>query len=764
LNVSIAAVGAQHSGVYSVTAQNLSTGCRSLPTEIAIAINAPNAAFSSGDEQVCRGDSLSVGLNVSGSLPGVLQYRENGVLKTANITALPFNWNVTLSQTVVYQLVSITDSWGCTQTLSQEKAVSVAPTPEAIVPQEVRVCAGQSGLAPVTVSGLGAATPWRLLYEEGGSVRSVEGVGNGTVEIPVGAASARLQLLNITNTEAGCVRDYAGTGSYADLLRLPAPSVRFNTAEVSVCRGASALLPLSLSGRGPWEVTYLENGILRTQALEVAPGALIVNPEINSVYELVGVRDANGCRISLGEDSEGKRLAVTLLESPSAAFRESSLEVCNGSHALLPLALTGVSPWQVEYAVNGVVQSPWVLGDISSSSPLNIEKEASVSGAREYRLLAVTDSRGCRREVNSTLTLNVKPGPAVRIISQTEASCGGASLTAAAEGGSGLYTFRLGGETNTSGKFANLPAGVYTLTVTDGGCTSSMLVTIAAAQTPFFTSLTAESANTVRAVWAPINRAQSYNVRYRISGSNNDWVVIEGLRTTEVIINELLAGTTYEFELQAVCENDVKLAWGTGDAVTTGIVGCGSVVGVSVHNITSTSALVNWQGGAGVVCYQISYGPVNLSPDLWTDSNLAPAPATSFTLTGLTPGVEYGVRVRANCTACSRTLGLRSVWSQTARFNTLSAKGQSVPENIGEVWVYPNPSRGAALARYPQAYGRVADVFALDIQGRKVEVKQEFQPVAGEVGLDFTHLSSGVYTLWLIYENGLTSRIRVVVE
>jgi hypothetical protein len=764
LNVSIAAVGAQHSGVYSVTAQNLSTGCRSLPTEIAIAINAPNAAFSSGDEQVCRGDSLSVGLNVSGSLPGVLQYRENGVLKTANITALPFNWNVTPSQTVVYQLVSITDSWGCTQTLSQEKAVSVAPTPEAIVPQEVRVCAGQSGLAPVTVSGLGAATPWRLLYEEGGSVRSVEGVGNRTVEVPVGGASTRLQLLNITNTEAGCVRDYAGTSSYADLLRLPVPSIRFNTAEVSVCRGASALLPLSLSGRGPWEVTYLENGILRTQTLEVAPGALIVNPEINSVYELVGVRDANGCRSSLGEDSEGKRMAVTLLESPSAAFRESSLEVCNGSLALLPLALTGISPWQVEYAVNGVVQSPWVLGDISSSSPLNIEKEMSVSGAREYRLLAVTDSRGCRREVNSTLTLNVKPGPAVRIISQTEASCGGASLTAAAEGGSGLYTFRLGGETNTSGKFANLPAGVYTLTVTDGGCSSSQIVTITAAQTPFFTSLTAESANTVRAVWAPINRAQSYNVRYRISGSNNDWVVIEGLRTTEVIINELLAGTTYEFELQAVCENDVKLAWGTGDAVTTGIVGCGSVVGVSVHNITSTSALVNWQGGAGVVCYQISYGPVNLSPDLWTDSNLAPAPATSFTLTGLTPGVEYGVRVRANCTACSRTLGLRSVWSQTARFNTLSAKGQSVPENIGEVWVYPNPSRGAALARYPQAYGRVADVFALDIQGRKVEVKQEFQPVAGEVGLDFTHLSSGVYTLWLIYENGLTSRIRVVVE
>jgi hypothetical protein len=97
-------------------------------------------------------------------------------------------------------------------------------------------------------------------------------------------------------------------------------------------------------------------------------------------------------------------------------------------------------------------------------------------------------------------------------------------------------------------------------------------------------------------------------------------------------------------------------------------------------------------------------------------------------------------------------------------FNTLSAKGQGVSDNIGEVWVYPNPSRGLALARYPEAYGKVADVSALDIQGRSFEVKQEPRQVAGEANLDFTHLSAGVYTLLLTYENGQTSRIRVVVE
>lgn len=759
LGVTIPGVTAQQSGVYSVIAQNLSTGCRSLPAEIAVAINAPNAAFSSGDEQVCRGASLSLGLNISGSLPGVLQYRENGVLKTANITALPFNWNITPSQTVVYRLVSITDSWGCTQTLSQEKAVSVAATPVAAIPQEVRVCAGQSAVAPVTISGLGGATPWRLLYEEGGSVRSVEGVGNGTVEVPVGGASTRLQLLNISNTEAGCNRDYAGTGSYADLLRSPAPTMRFNDASVSVCRGASALLPLTLTGRAPWEVTYLENGLLRNQTIEVAQGALIVNPEINSVYELVGVRDANGCR-----SSEGNSLAVTVTESPDAAFRENSLAVCSGSVAMLPLELTGVGPWQVEYAINSIAQTPWILGDANSPSPLNIDKEATVSGAREYRLLAVTDSRGCRREVNSVLVTSVSPGPSARVIAQTEAGCGGASLSAIAEGGSGLYTFRLNGETNSSGKFANLPAGVYPLTVTDGGCSSSILVTIVAAQTPFFTSLAAEGSNTVRALWSPINGAKSYNVRYRKAGTGNDWVTIEGVIGTEITFNELSGGTTYEFELQAICENNVALAWGTGDAVTTAVAGCGSVTGVTLQNITSASAVVNWQGALGVVCYQLSYGPMSLSPDLWTDANLVPAPGTSFTLTGLSAGVEYGVRVRSNCSACSRTLGLRSPWSQSVSFNTLSAKGQGVSDNIGEVWVYPNPSRGLALARYPEAYGKVADVSALDIQGRSFEVKQEPRQVAGEANLDFTHLSAGVYTLLLTYENGQTSRVRVVVE
>lgn len=72
--------------------------------------------------------------------------------------------------------------------------------------------------------------------------------------------------------------------------------------------------------------------------------------------------------------------------------------------------------------------------------------------------------------------------PAFQVSSTTDVSCFGGSdgsLNLSAAGGAPPYQFSLGGQSNNSGQFTNLPAGAYTaMIVDDSGCPASLQVTI----------------------------------------------------------------------------------------------------------------------------------------------------------------------------------------------------------------------------------------------------------------------------------------------
>ena len=129
-----------------------------------------------------------------------------------------------------------------------------------------------------------------------------------------------------------------------------------------------------------------------------------------------------------------------------------------------------------------------------------------------------------------------------------------------------------------------------------------------------------------------------YNLRYRAS-SGGSWVEILGdTLTSPAAITGLQSSTAYEVQAQRVCGTDGYSSWGNIVSFTTE--SCAIPTDLEIVSVTATSITVTWASG---LLYNVSY---RRSGQLWSIAyNVIPP----FTLTNLTPGTEYRIRVQDIC-------------------------------------------------------------------------------------------------------------------
>ena len=183
------------------------------------------------------------------------------------------------------------------------------------------------------------------------------------------------------------------------------------------------------------------------------------------------------------------------------------------------------------------------------------------------------------------------------------------------------------------------------------------------------TGLTSSSiTNTTATVtWTAVTGAVTYNLQWKPSSSST-WAAINGITTASTDLTTLIAGTSYDFQVQTVCSVGSSSFSPSTSFATTAT--CGIPTGLSSLNITNTTATVTWTPVTGAVTYNLQWKPSSSST--WATVN--GVTGTSSDLSTLVSGTSYDFQVQTVCSAGSSSYSAVASFTTT---NTTVATGKS---------------------------------------------------------------------------------------
>jgi gliding motility-associated-like protein len=240
------------------------------------------------------------------------------------------------------------------------------------------------------------------------------------------------------------------------------------TGSTNVCQGSTAPYSLppvtgatiynwTLSPSSAGTISGTNNNINVTWGNTPGPATLCVWTE-NLCYE----NPTTSC------------ITVNVIPTPTATLSGSGV-ICgqgNNDPAELTVTFTGTGPWQFGYSIGGVPQTPIT----TSSNPYTL----IVNAPGTVALTSVSTTTGnCPGTVSGSVSI-----PLINVTAQPQGAnpgCNGAStgsINLSVGGGTSPYTYNWSNGSNVQNP-ANLPAGTYTVTVTDAnGCTQTASVTL----------------------------------------------------------------------------------------------------------------------------------------------------------------------------------------------------------------------------------------------------------------------------------------------
>ncbi len=212
-----------------------------------------------------------------------------------------------------------------------------------------------------------------------------------------------------------------------------------------------------------------------------------------------------------------------------------------------------------------------------------------------------------------------------------------------------IRTYCNGGQagpyTTTPGLFTTLNNAVYCIT-------------------PNMTATSGITTNSAVCNWNTMISADSFQVRYHVTGTTNyTWKRVGGSQSTYTI-SGLTSNTSYTWIVRGLCSGGASTAYSSTNTFTTLSSNCGTpnVNLFTNGNVTATSATMGWAAVTSAVSYNIKYA-VRYSGN-WTTVT---STSTSKNVTGLIPSTWYEFQVQ---TVCSNGT---SSYSSSGIFQTISS-------------------------------------------------------------------------------------------
>lgn len=170
------------------------------------------------------------------------------------------------------------------------------------------------------------------------------------------------------------------------------------------------------------------------------------------------------------------------------------------------------------------------------------------------------------------------------------------------------------------------------------------------------TSITATSANLS---WSAIAGAVSYTISYKVLNAAT-WNTLT-TTTNPTLIANLIPATTYQYYVQTNCSPTLSSGSSAVCTFTTlAANNCNAPVGLTVQNITTTTATLSWVAAPTACSYKIRYKVKgSLTWNIFTGTG------TTINITGLTAGTSYEWNVITNCCNGSSSNASATVVFQT---------------------------------------------------------------------------------------------------
>ncbi|MBL7774576.1 MAG: carboxypeptidase regulatory-like domain-containing protein, partial [Saprospiraceae bacterium] len=282
----------------------------------------------------------------------------------------------------------------------------------------------------------GASTGSINLTVSGGTPTYAFNWSNGFTGEDPGSLPAGTYTVTVTDAN-GCTKTTSAT-----ITQPPAISLTVSITNVLCNSASTGALNLTVSGGTPAYTYNWSNGHTGEDPTGLAAGTYTVT-----------VTDANGCT---------KTTSATITQPPALSLGTAVTNVlCNGaSTGSINLTVTGGTPTFTYLWSNGATTED--VNDLAAG----------------IYTVTVTDANGCTKTTSATVTQ-----PPVIALSTVvnNVLCNGANtgiINLTATGGTGAKTF-LWSNGQTTEDITGLPAGVYTVTVTDvNGCTKTTSATV----------------------------------------------------------------------------------------------------------------------------------------------------------------------------------------------------------------------------------------------------------------------------------------------
>ena len=200
---------------------------------------------------------------------------------------------------------------------------------------------------------------------------------------------------------------------------------------------------------------------------------------------------------------------------------------------------------------------------------------------------------------------------------------------------------------NITGLLPNTQYFFEVVQTCDSGLVSSPLFgAFTTAELPCFTpdslQVVSSTFNSAEITWLSAGSATTWVLAINGQGNLNR---VDTVTTNPYTITGLYADAAYTVVAKAIClAGVIESDW--SDTLTFTTDACTPVTGVTVSNITASTATVTWNAIPGTAGYRVSYGEFGFYE---TEALRAEVTTNSYTITGLDAEMDYEVYVQNKC-------------------------------------------------------------------------------------------------------------------